>query len=179
MYGVSCRFSTLSQLYRGSQCTYPCSAGILFTSTPHDVLSKPLTISQNHCRNKGQGRERDESCSNHYHQSSERILVEPGDRTSDLRTENDSLTFVVWERLKDTPVLVFTKLFTYFFFLFETGKNIVSKGENAGYPHFLHFLQVSKGTTFSGSLKLGIVWQRFNTSHIHFSRFRKRFIFIL
>ena len=37
-------------------------------------------------------------------------------------------------------------------------ENIVGKGENAGYQHFLLFLQYFH--FFSGSLEMGIVWQR-------------------
>ena len=70
-------FSTLFQLYQGGQCTYPCFPGL--TSTPHNIPSKPLAaFPHNHRRNKGQRWERDESCRNDYHQSSERILAEPG-----------------------------------------------------------------------------------------------------
>ena len=72
-------FSTEFQLYRGGQCTYPCSPGVLLTSTPHSILSKPLAaFPHNHCRNNGQQRKKSESCRNDYHQSWERILAEPG-----------------------------------------------------------------------------------------------------
>ena len=37
-------------------------------------------------------------------------------------------------------------------------ENIVGKGENAGYQHFLLFPQCFQEATFSGLLKLGIVW---------------------
>ena len=71
--------STLFQLYRSGQSTYPCFPGFLLTSTPHSILSKPLAAFQhNQCRNKGQRWERNESSRNDYHQSSERILAEPG-----------------------------------------------------------------------------------------------------
>ena len=33
-------FSTVFQLYRGGQCTYPCFPGVLLTSTPHNIPSK-------------------------------------------------------------------------------------------------------------------------------------------
>ena len=76
---------TLSRSYRGGQCTYPCIPGILFTCTPHNILSKTLAaFPQNHCRNTGQRWERNESCRNDYHQFSDRIVVESEDRTSDL-----------------------------------------------------------------------------------------------
>ena len=65
-------FSTVFQLYCGGQCTYSCFPRILLTSTPHNILSKPLAnFPHNHCRNKGQRREKNESCCNEYHQSSE------------------------------------------------------------------------------------------------------------
>ena len=42
--------------------------------------------------------------------------------------------------------------------VFDGVENVVGKGENADYQHFLLFLQcVSKGS-FSGSLKFRIVW---------------------
>ena len=37
-------------------------------------------------------------------------------------------------------------------------ENIVGKRENAGYQHFLLFLQCFHKTSFSRSLKVGIVW---------------------
>ena len=37
-------------------------------------------------------------------------------------------------------------------------ENIVGKGENAGYQHFLLFPQCFQKGTFSGSLRVGIVW---------------------
>ena len=39
-------------------------------------------------------------------------------------------------------------------------ENIVGKGENAGYQHFLNFPQCFQRAFFSGSLKVGIVWER-------------------
>ena len=48
-------FSTVFQLYRGGQCTNPCSPGVLLTSTPHNILSKPLAaFPHDHCPNNGQ-----------------------------------------------------------------------------------------------------------------------------
>ena len=41
-------------------------------------------------------------------------------------------------------------------------ENIVCKGENAGYQHFLLFPQYFQKAIFSGSLKVGIVWEKFN-----------------
>ena len=37
-------------------------------------------------------------------------------------------------------------------------ENIVGKGENAGYQHFLLFLQCFQKVSPLGSLKVGIVW---------------------
>ena len=77
-------FSTVLQLYCGSRCTYSCFPGVVLTSAPHNIVSKPLVAFPcNHCR------ERKESCCNDYHQSSERIPTRKniglaGDRTSDL-----------------------------------------------------------------------------------------------
>ena len=43
---------------------------------------------------------------------------------------------------------------------FDMGRveNIVGKGENAGYQHFLLFPQCFQKASFSGSLKVRIVW---------------------
>ena len=78
-------FSTAFQLYRRGQCTYPCFCGVLLTSTPRNILSMPLAaFPNNYCRNNGQRWDRNESCRNDYHQSSERILVELADQTSNF-----------------------------------------------------------------------------------------------
>ena len=42
--------------------------------------------------------------------------------------------------------------------VFDRVENIVRKGENAGYQHFLLFPQCFQKVFFSGSLKVGIVW---------------------
>ena len=39
-------------------------------------------------------------------------------------------------------------------------ENIVGKGENAGYQHFLLFPQCFQKASFSGSLKVEIMWER-------------------
>ena len=63
------------QLNHGRQCTYLCFPGILLTSTPHNILSKPLaTFPRNNCGNNGQRRDRNDFCRNDYHQSSEEYL---------------------------------------------------------------------------------------------------------
>ena len=67
------------QSYQGGQCTNPCFSGVLLTSTPHNILYNPLAdFPHNHCQNNGQWWEKNESCGNDCHESSERILAEPG-----------------------------------------------------------------------------------------------------
>ena len=39
-------------------------------------------------------------------------------------------------------------------------ENIVGKGENAGYQHFLLFPQCFKKTSITGTIKVWIVWER-------------------
>ena len=43
-------------------------------------------------------------------------------------------------------------------FVLERVENIVGKGENAGYQHFLPFPQCFQMASHSGSLKVVIVW---------------------
>ena len=65
--------------------SYACFPGVHLTRT----LSKPLdAFPYNQCRTNGQQRERNESHHNDYHQSSERILAEPLDQTSNLLFQN-------------------------------------------------------------------------------------------
>ena len=72
-------FLRVFHLYRGSQCTYPCIPGVLLTGIPHNILYNPVAaFPLNHCQNKGQQWQRNESCCNDYHQSLERISAEPG-----------------------------------------------------------------------------------------------------
>ena len=64
--------STLFQLYRCVQYTYLCFPGVLFISVSQNILYELLaTFLDNHCRNSRQRQERNESCPNDYHQSSE------------------------------------------------------------------------------------------------------------
>ena len=45
-------FSTEFQLDHGGQCIYPCFLEIILTSTPYNILSKPLaTFPHNYCLN--------------------------------------------------------------------------------------------------------------------------------
>ena len=86
-------FLTLFQLYCGCQCTYPCFPGVLLTSTLHNILSKPLAaFLHNHCQNNRQWWERNESCRNDYHQSLERIWIEPATSCSQVR----NATYELW-----------------------------------------------------------------------------------
>ena len=72
-------FSTVFQLYRGAQCTYLCSPGVLLTSAPHDIPSNPLAaFPHSNCRNNGQQWEKNEPYCNDYLHSSERILAKQG-----------------------------------------------------------------------------------------------------
>ena len=43
-------------------------------------------------------------------------------------------------------------------FILGRVENMVGKGENAGYQHFLLFPQCFQKSSISGSLKVGIVW---------------------
>ena len=43
-------------------------------------------------------------------------------------------------------------------FLLEIVENIVGKGENVAYQHFLIFPQYFQKASFARSLKVGIVW---------------------
>ena len=60
--------------------TYPCFPGVLLTSTPYNILSKPglpsyVTISE---KTKWTAVRGNESYRNDYHQSAKAILAEPG-----------------------------------------------------------------------------------------------------
>ena len=53
--GVLMQFSTVFELYCGSQCTYVCFHGVRLTSTLQNIFSKPLAaFPHNHCRNNAQ-----------------------------------------------------------------------------------------------------------------------------
>ena len=45
-------------------------------------------------------------------------------------------------------------------FDFGSGENIVGKGENAGYQHFLLFLQCFQNASYTGYLNVMYVWER-------------------
>ena len=73
-------FSSVFQLYHCGQCTYTCfPRGFFLTSTPQNVLPKPLAaFPHKHCRNEGQRWQKRMNCHNDYHQSSEWKLAQPG-----------------------------------------------------------------------------------------------------
>ena len=79
-------FNSISVVSR-RQWTYPCFPGAILTSTPNNILSKPLAaFPHNHCLNNGQLWESNQSCRNDYHQSLERILAEPGIEQATFRS---------------------------------------------------------------------------------------------
>ena len=51
-------------------------------------------------------------------------------------------------------------------FILRRVENIVGKGENAGYQHFLLFPQCFQKLSLSGLLKVGIVWYRVHASSL-------------
>ena len=53
-------------------------------------------------------------------------------------------------------------------FASDRQENIVGKGENAGYQHFLLFPQCFQKPSFVWSWKPGIVWEMVNHSNSHF-----------
>ena len=62
-----------------------------------------------------------------------------------------------WSKLKafaDNKINVAEKLK----FVLGRLENIVGKGENAGYQHFLLCLECFQKVSYTGSLKVGIVW---------------------
>ena len=78
-------FPKVFQLYRSIQCTYPCFPWVLLTNVSQNILRKPLAaFPHNRRRNNEQLWERNVSCRNDYHQSSESMLAVPRDRTSDI-----------------------------------------------------------------------------------------------
>ena len=67
--------------------------------------------------------------------------------------------FFYWSKLKelaDDKINVTEKLK----FVLGRAENIVRKGENAGFQHFVLFPQCFQKASFTGSLKVGIVCQR-------------------
>ena len=129
-------FNALFQLYRGGQCTYPCFPGVLLIRTPHNILSKPLAaFPQNLCRNNGQQWERNESCRNDYHQSW--ILAEPGIEPA-TSCSQVRLSYGPWRERSQTVKLKKAQVTN---FVLDKVENIVRKGDNAGYQHFLLFPQ--------------------------------------
>ena len=73
--------------------------------------------------------------------------------------------FLAWPKLKelaDDKLTMIKKKKKKMKFLFGRAENIVGKGENAGYQHFLLFLQCFQKASFPESLKVGIVRERVN-----------------
>ena len=79
-------FSTVFQLHRSGQCTYPCFRGALLTSTPHNILSKPLAAFP-HCRNNRHQWILSQWLSTILGKNIDRT----GDRTSDLMSSSPQL----------------------------------------------------------------------------------------
>ena len=52
-------------------------------------------------------------------------------------------------------------------FLYDRVENIVGKGKNAGYQHFLVFTQCFQKPSSTGSLKVGIMWQWVQSESSH------------
>ena len=71
-----------------------------------------------------------------------------------------SLTLFKLKSIADDKINVTLKLN----FFIGWVENIVGKGENAGYQHFLLFPQFFQKFSFAGSLKIGTVWYRVNAS---------------
>ena len=67
--------------------------------------------------------------------------------------------FLVWSKLKALnfadDITIVTKIMKT---AFGRTVNIVGKGTNSVYEHFLLFSQCCQKATFSGSLKVGILW---------------------
>ena len=62
-----------------------------------------------------------------------------------------------WSKFKafaDNKIKVLKKII----FVFERVENIEGKGENAGYQHFLLFPHCFQYASYTGSLKVVIVW---------------------
>ena len=140
-------FSTLFQLYCSGQCTYPYLSRLLLTSTPHNILSKPLAaFPHNHCLHNRQQWERNESCCNDYHQSSERKLAEPGIKPTERWGSADHNL-----NITQNIQLTYCKV-----------EKIVGIGENGGDQHFLFFpLRFQKAFSSGGVKSCQCVVKRF------------------
>ena len=80
-----------------------------------------------------------------------------------------TIKFLDWSKLKeleDDKINVTDK----FAFVLGRVENIVGKGENAGYQHFLLFLQCFQKVFFSGLLKVRTVWSRVNPKMLSFEK---------
>ena len=75
----------------------------------------------------------------------------------------NQMTNLDWSKLKacaDDKINASEKLK----FVLEKAENIVGKGENAGYQHFLLFPQCFQKPFLSGSFKVWIVWKKVKSS---------------
>ena len=89
--------STVFQLYCAGQCTYPCFPGVLFSSTPHNILSESLAaFLHNHCRKNRRRWERNESCRNDYRQSRKEDWPSQGLNQQPLVLKSAALPSVLW-----------------------------------------------------------------------------------
>ena len=90
-------FSTVFQLYRSCQCTYPCIPGVLLTSTMNNFFSKPLAAFQhNHYHKNGQRWARNESCCNDYHQSQKEYWPSRGSNQQSPVLKSTMLPTALW-----------------------------------------------------------------------------------
>ena len=81
-----------------------------------------------------------------FHESDKHIFAKiPGGGGGGVRTPGPPL----WIRPCIAQMMIY---------VFERVENIVGKGENAGYQHFLLFPQCFLKLSFSGMLKVVIVW---------------------
>ena len=90
-------------------------------SSAHDILSKPrAAFPHNHCWNNRQQWERNESCCNDCHQSSESVLAEPEVRTDDLILKSSMLPNDLQELVLPSSLWNnLTKRTVFFIFMFK------------------------------------------------------------
>ena len=136
---------------------------LLFTRTLHNILCRPVAAFA--CKNQWSVmREEWMQCCSGYHQSSERSW--PGlDLASDLVLKsynslpnNRILDQSKMEDFRDNKINVTRNVSLQVHFVLGRVENIMGKGENAGYQHFLLFLQCFQKLSFSRSLKVRTVW---------------------
>ena len=105
LYGVNTVFNSVSVISR-RPVHLSMLSWVLFTSSRHKILFNPqAAFPHKHCQNNGERWEMNDSCRNDYHQSSERILAEPGiepaTSCSQVRNDNDwAIGLGFWEKEK-------------------------------------------------------------------------------